>query len=65
MPKHTLSEESFSDIQPKPALTQLQAILSGLVIGHQRRDISSGHCTTPLAEEAVDCCEVSPQSPLL
>ncbi|KAJ7401690.1 putative E3 ubiquitin-protein ligase UBR7 [Pitangus sulphuratus] len=49
-------------IQPKPPLTQLQAIPSSPVTGHNSEEISA--CpSSSLCEEAVDCHNVSPQSP--
>ncbi|KAJ7403491.1 hypothetical protein WISP_150648 [Willisornis vidua] len=39
-PNHPLGEEPFSNIQPKPLLTQLQAIASNPVTGHHREEIS-------------------------
>ncbi|KAJ7419755.1 hypothetical protein BTVI_24228 [Pitangus sulphuratus] len=62
VPNHPLGEESFSNIQPKPPLAQLQAIPLGPVIGHLREEISA--CPSPSPhKEVVDLNEVSPQSP--
>ncbi|KAJ7418363.1 hypothetical protein BTVI_29591 [Pitangus sulphuratus] len=60
VPNHPLSEEPFSNIQPKPPLTSGHSLRSG----HQREEISV--CSfSSLHKEVVDCYEVSPQSPLL
>ncbi|KAM4793343.1 uncharacterized protein ACIQIH_013099 isoform 1-T2 [Cyanocitta cristata] len=63
VPNHPLSEEPFRNVQPKPPLTQLQTIPSGPVTDHHREEISVCPSTSP-HKEAVDCDEVSPQSPL-
>ncbi|KAJ7402779.1 hypothetical protein BTVI_83504 [Pitangus sulphuratus] len=61
---HPLHEEPFSNIQPKPSLTQLQTIPSGPVTGHYREEISA-YPSSSSQEKVADCNEVSPQSPLL
>ncbi|KAJ7412163.1 hypothetical protein WISP_98869 [Willisornis vidua] len=64
LPNHPLGEEPFPNIQPKSSLTQLHAIALGPVTGHHREEISACSYASSL-EDAVDCIEVSPQSPLL
>ncbi|TRZ12523.1 hypothetical protein HGM15179_014591 [Zosterops borbonicus] len=59
-PNHSLDEEPFSDTQPKPSLTQLQAI----PLGHwspQRRDQCLPLTFPP--QKSRNCSEVSPHSP--
>lgn len=58
MSNHPLKKNPFSNIQPKPSLTQLQAVSSSPVPGHYRVCPSSfPH------EEAIHFDEVLPQSP--
>ena len=64
MPNHPLGEEPFSEVQPKPPLTQLQDVPSSPVTGHESEEISA--CPSTLLRENVeDCSEVSSQSSLL
>lgn len=63
MPDSSLGEEPSPNIQPKPRWTQLPAVPSGSIAGHQRQEIGACPSASP-CEEAVDCYEVSPQSPL-
>lgn len=44
LPSHPLGKKSFSDIEPKPPLTQLQPIPLGHIIGLCREEISA--CTS-------------------
>lgn len=61
VPNHPLCEEAFSNIQPKPSLTQLHALPSGPICGHQREEIST--CPSiPPHYEAVGCVEICPQN---
>ncbi|KAJ7417647.1 Calcium uptake protein 3, mitochondrial [Pitangus sulphuratus] len=64
VPNHPLGEEPFSNIPPKPSLTQLQTIPSDPVTGHHREEVGACSLSSP-HKKVVDCNEVSPQSPLL
>ncbi|KAJ7420327.1 hypothetical protein BTVI_21861 [Pitangus sulphuratus] len=64
VPNHPLGEESSSNIQLKPPLTQIHTTPLGPVTGHLREEISACPTSSP-HKEVVDCNEVSPQSPLL
>ncbi|KAJ7395422.1 hypothetical protein BTVI_155053 [Pitangus sulphuratus] len=61
---YPLGEEPFSNVQPKPPVTQLQAIPLGPVTGPQREEISACPFSSP-DEEVVDCNDISLQSSLL
>lgn len=54
---HPLGEKPFCNIQPKPPLTQLHAIYSSPVTGHQREEIGTCPSTSP-REEGADLNEV-------
>lgn len=61
-PNHPLGEEPFPDIQTKPSPTQLHAVSSGPVIGHESEEISISPSASPY-EDIEDINEVSPPSP--
>ena len=63
MPDHSLREEVFPYVYPKPPLTQLVAIFSGRVccLGEEAKPL-----LIPTSfQEVVDFNEVSPKPPLL
>ncbi|OWK61507.1 Protein tilB [Lonchura striata] len=62
VPKHPLAKEPFPNIQPKPSLTQLQAIPLGPDTSYLREEISA--CLSYSSHEDVeDLNEASPPSP--
>ncbi|KAJ7404307.1 hypothetical protein WISP_146122 [Willisornis vidua] len=64
MPSHLLGEKPFPDIQPKPPLTQLHAIPSSPISGHESEEFGACPSASP-REDVEDHNKVSPRSPLL
>ncbi|KAJ7402028.1 hypothetical protein BTVI_90243 [Pitangus sulphuratus] len=46
-PNHSLGEEALPNIQPKPLLTQLLAVVLGIVTGHRREKLSASEAAMP------------------
>ena len=63
VPDHSLREEAFPHVQPKPPLVQLAAISPGPVccLGEEAKPLF----TTTSLQEVVECNEVCPEPPLL
>lgn len=61
MPNHPLGEELLPNIEPKPPLTQFQAVPLEVVTGHHR-SVSAPFLPS---EGSCNCNGVSPQSPPL
>jgi len=64
MPDRSCSEDIFPDIQPKPPLTQLEAIASRPITGYLGEE-TNPPLTTTSCQGAVESDKVSPQPPLL
>jgi len=62
MPDHSFSKEIFPNIQPKPPLTQLEAMASHPIASYLREETNT-HLTTPSFQVAVESHKVPPPQP--